>query len=245
MDPNIDKAAKLIESFLGAPIIVDAAGLGSAAHRVRLFWTNWCRPEILQEAIPKNILPNPTLQEMLHDYHVPTIPSRVSIQPFAQHNKVGYKRVCLPTIVSYPKSHAYRPQANGTPGEGQLWNTNIKCWEIPTLQEKEQLLGYRIDSTNGGLATDLQRVKRLGQAMAGNTMRWLGAFLYATYNTNNKKIDHQEGIGLKGGFSKRKNRIALYFNNTNILKENNPHHQAMVEDLIRSEGTTPGQFGGG
>ena len=30
--PNVDKAAELIESFIGAPVVVDAAGLGSAAH---------------------------------------------------------------------------------------------------------------------------------------------------------------------------------------------------------------------
>ena len=55
--PVIDKGAELVESFLGAPIVMDAAGLGFAAHRVRLFWKNWCRPEILQSEIPTYILP--------------------------------------------------------------------------------------------------------------------------------------------------------------------------------------------
>ena len=90
------------------------------------------------------------------------------------------KRVCLPTIVAFPKSHAFRQHANGTPGEGQLWNTISKCWEEPTLEEKEQLMGYKVGSTDGGLATIPQRTKRLGQAMEGNTMRWLGAFLHAS-----------------------------------------------------------------
>lgn len=43
--PLIDKAAQMIESFLGAPIVIDAAGLGSVSHRVRHFWTNGCRAE--------------------------------------------------------------------------------------------------------------------------------------------------------------------------------------------------------
>ena len=60
--PNIDKASALIESFIGAPVVIDAAGLGSAAHIVRLFWTNWCGAEILQDAIPTYILPSPTLK---------------------------------------------------------------------------------------------------------------------------------------------------------------------------------------
>ena len=50
--PLVDDTAKMIESFLGAPITIDAAGTGSAAHRVRLFWNNWCLPEVLQDAYP-------------------------------------------------------------------------------------------------------------------------------------------------------------------------------------------------
>ena len=77
--------------------------------------------------------------------------------PFTQHNVEGRPRICLPAIVSYPKSHAFRLQANGKPGEGQIWNTLTKCWEEPTLDEKEQLLGYKVDSTNGALASTAQR----------------------------------------------------------------------------------------
>ena len=111
--PSIDKAAELVESFLGAPVVMDAAGLGSAAHRVRLFWTNFCRPEILQSAIPTDILPYPPLKDIMHDFHVPTLPSKCSRPPFANHNTVNAQRICLPTLVSYPKSHAFRQQANG------------------------------------------------------------------------------------------------------------------------------------
>ena len=59
--PLVDDTAKMVEAYLGAPIVLDAAGLGSAAHRVGLFWTNWCRPEILQAAIPQNKIPQPSL----------------------------------------------------------------------------------------------------------------------------------------------------------------------------------------
>ena len=85
--PNVDKAAKLIEAFLGAPVVIDAAGLGSAAHRVRQFWQNWCGPEILQAVIPTNILPSPTLKQILHKHHVPIKPSRTSSFPFVTQNK--------------------------------------------------------------------------------------------------------------------------------------------------------------
>ena len=35
--PAVQNAANLVESFIGAPVVVDAADLGAAAHRVRLF----------------------------------------------------------------------------------------------------------------------------------------------------------------------------------------------------------------
>ena len=36
----VTKAGDLVQAFLAAPILIDGANLGAAAHRVRLFWTN-------------------------------------------------------------------------------------------------------------------------------------------------------------------------------------------------------------
>ena len=33
----VKKAGDLVQAFVGAPVVVDAADLGAAAHRVRLF----------------------------------------------------------------------------------------------------------------------------------------------------------------------------------------------------------------
>ena len=38
--PAVTKASNLVQAFIGAPILVDAADLGAAAHHVKLFWTN-------------------------------------------------------------------------------------------------------------------------------------------------------------------------------------------------------------
>ena len=51
----------------------------------------------------------------------------------------------------------------------------------PQFRGKEQLLGYNIDDSMGGLSTDRERAERLGQAMDGNTLRWMGAFLSAAH----------------------------------------------------------------
>ena len=249
--PKVDKAAEVVEAFLGAPVLVDAAGAGSTAHRVRLFWTNWCRPEILQDAFPRDVKPYTPLNKILQPQHVPTMPSRSSSYPFATHNKVGKTRVCMPTIVSFPKSHAYRQQANGKPGEGQLWNKITKCYEEPTIEEKEQLMGYDIGSTCGGLATPQERSKRLGQAMDGNTMRWLGAFLYAEQKRLILHPEYLQGIQSGHAFTVQRDRIGTYYkekpNVTNIDEINDPHYQAceIVEQILAAEVITPNNYLGG
>ena len=75
----------------------------------------------------------------------------------------------MPTPVSFPRSHAFRPKANGTPGEGQLCNTALRRWEIRDISEQEQLMGYPVGITAGVLATLPQRSSRLGQALTDNT----------------------------------------------------------------------------
>ena len=86
----------------------------------------------------------------------------------------------MPTIVSYMESNAFRRKDNGAPGEGQLFNIATKIWEEPDAEEKELLLGYQRGETATLGITEDQRAIRLGRALDGNTMRWLGAFLHAS-----------------------------------------------------------------
>ena len=122
----VQKANDLVQSFLGAPVLIDAADLGAAAHR-------------------------------------------------------GGARICMPTVVSYLRSNAFRPKDNGNPGEGEVFNTQSLEWVEPDTEEKEQLLGYAAGDTAAPGVTDAERAIRLGRALEGNTMRWLGAFLHASY----------------------------------------------------------------
>ena len=52
--------------------IADVASLGTAPHKVRIFWTNVCAPEILEEASPCMMPPSSSLSSILHRYHVPS-----------------------------------------------------------------------------------------------------------------------------------------------------------------------------
>ena len=85
---EVNRAGKLVQSFIGAPLLIDAADLGAAAHRVRLFWTNMLPPAVLQAALPKILPPYPSLSTILHPYHLPTMPGHNDHFPFARQNRV-------------------------------------------------------------------------------------------------------------------------------------------------------------
>ena len=169
-----------MQSFIGAPVIIDAADLGAAAHRVRLFWTNMLQLAILRAALAKLLLPSPLLSSIPKAHHVPTTPRNSDRLPYATHNEQGGARICMPTVVSYLHSNAFRPKENGNPGEGEVFNTNSLEWEEPNVEEKEMLLGYAAGDTATSGVTESERAIRLGRALEGNTMRWLGAYLHAS-----------------------------------------------------------------
>ena len=125
--PTVTKAGELVQAFLGAPILVDGANLGTAAHSVRLFWKNMLPPATLQAALPSLLPPSPSLDTILIPYNIPTKPGHTNGLPFATHNQKGWERICMPTVVSYFGSNAFRPKSNGAPGEGQVYDlhTNI------------------------------------------------------------------------------------------------------------------------
>ena len=125
-----------MESFIGAPVVVDAADLGAAAHRVRLFWTNMLQPAVLQTALPTMLLPSPPLSSLLKPHHIPTRPGHTDRRPFAPHDLAGGARLRMPTVVSYLHSNAFRTKENGTPGEGQVYNRLTREWEEPDAEEK-------------------------------------------------------------------------------------------------------------
>ena len=86
----------------------------------------------------------------------------------------------MPTVVSYPRSNAYRPRDNGAPGEGELFNLYTHEWEEPDADEKELLLGYSRGDTAAPGLIDAKRSVRLGRALDGHVMRWLGAMPHAS-----------------------------------------------------------------
>ena len=176
----VKKAGELVQAFIGAPVLIDAADLGVAAHRVRLFWSNMMQPALLQAALPKLLTPSPPLCSILKAHHIPTRPGHSDRFPYATQNQQGGARLCMPTVISYLGSRAFVTKKNGNPGEGQVYNRESDLWEEPDAEEKELLMGYTSGDTYAAGVSETERAVRLGRALEGNTMRWLGALLHAS-----------------------------------------------------------------
>ena len=97
-----------MESFIGALVIADRAGLGASLHRVRLFLDEFPFSRYF----------------ILHPHHIPKKPCRLNQHPFALLNVVEEERVCMPTIVSCLDSDAFRPLFLG---KGMVYDTLTAC----------------------------------------------------------------------------------------------------------------------
>ena len=135
---------------------------------------------VLHAVLPRRLPPIPSLDTLLHSYHVPTKPGHTDRLPFSLQNQVGGARVCMPTVVSYLQSNAFRAKENGAPGEGQVFNTHTDEWEEPDVSEKERFLGFQVGDTAAPGVTADARAIRIRRALDAHTMRWLGAFLHAS-----------------------------------------------------------------
>ena len=154
--------------ILGPPTFVDAAALGSYAHRPRWLWTNLVPHQVMSLALSR--VPQPEgrkVDDILDDHHssLPVVVDDAC--PFALVNKVGAPRGALPTLVSYPGSFAFRAH-----GPGMLWNTKVHTHEEPNADERERAMGFLTGTTAAHDLTEGQRRFVLGQAMDLNTLVW-------------------------------------------------------------------------
>ena len=127
------------------------------------------------------MVPTPTLRWILGPHHVPTKPGHTNVRPFAPWNIIGQSKICMPTVVSYIRSNAYRPKSDGEPGEGEVFNLAREEWEEPDCREKEQMMGYMANETECPDASKPKRSMRLGRALDANVMLHLGAMLSAAH----------------------------------------------------------------
>ena len=126
--------------------------------------------EVLEQVMPKMLLPSPPLHEVLLPFHEPSIFGHSDQRPFAPHNVRGEDRICMPTVVSFLRSNAFKPKEDGNLREGQVFNVIYNRWEEPAVGEKEMMLGYREGDIAATAVTEAQKSIRLGRALDGHTM---------------------------------------------------------------------------
>ena len=85
----------------------------------------------------------------------------------------------MPTIVSYPRSHAFKAHRDGRPRAGQPWNCQVGRWEEPSIAERERAMGFVEGDTFAGGLTDGDRCELIGRSMVRHMMAWMGGMLAA------------------------------------------------------------------
>ena len=173
---QVHEDARVVCQHLGQPVAIDAAALGSYAHRLRWKWTNLAHMPGISAALrlidrPKGRQVDHILDEGRHAQAV----VQEDQSPLALVNQVGQSRLALPTLVSYPRSYAFQ---NG--GPGLVFDTKTQGFMEPCADERDRAMGFPTGTTRGPGVTEFHRCQILGQAMDLTSMVWfLGICLAA------------------------------------------------------------------
>eukprot|EP00775_Hariotina_reticulata_P003516 gene3516-biopygen5211 len=167
---------------IGQPVVLDAAQVGSFAHRLRNFWTNLCFPEQLQAAIQFiQRPPERELSSILAVHRQPMPVARMDRAPQYVCNMPGQARQAWPTIMSRPGSYAFR---SGQPGSVIDCSDPARPQETePTAVERELAMGYAAGTTAAFGVTEAERCRTLGQCMDANALQVLFALTEAIWQS--------------------------------------------------------------
>jgi hypothetical protein len=177
-----------IHHLLGPPIFVDAAALGSYAHRPRWMWTNLASTSALTFALAQVQRPvRRELDDILDDHRVSTEVTKDDEPPLAVVNLVGFTRRAFPTLMCYPGSFAFR-----TRGPGMVWDSSSQTYEEPSADERERAMGFLTGTTAAPNLSEGQRRFLLGQAIDLNTLVWVCGLCFAVQQ---RSRDHPHVLG--------------------------------------------------
>jgi C-5 cytosine-specific DNA methylase len=158
-----------VRSWIGPAVLLDAARVGSRAHRPRLWWTNLLPREVLRRAYDSVQRNHSLTVDSILDVGRHAQRVRVADRsPMARVNLVGQPRMALPTFVSYPSSHAYRDG-----GPGLVWDMRVQQLVEPTADERERAMGFTTGVTAVPSISEASRRHVLGQAMDLNCLTWI------------------------------------------------------------------------
>ncbi|GAX85553.1 hypothetical protein CEUSTIGMA_g12968.t1 [Chlamydomonas eustigma] len=132
---------------IGSPVVLlDAATVGSYAHRLRNYWSNLVSSSALQcvlDSFERD--PDLKLSDVLYTTN-PQICTKTCSYPWCTANVPGKLLKVLPTLVARVDSYAFRSRPNGE-GQGQILDEEGNLVPL-TLEERERILGYPTGSTD-------------------------------------------------------------------------------------------------
>ena len=163
----------------GQGVLIDAAKLGSAAHRVRTFWTNlapgpliqaryneYDRGQAMNKVEARDVLePFRTVQSALED--------DPRVRGYFPMNVAGEPIRVFPTLVATPGSYAFRFQGPDRPGPGMIYDRNKREWDEPNANERERIMGLIPGSTAAPGLTEANRRRLVGAAIDVRAFYWL------------------------------------------------------------------------
>ena len=156
-----------IVTMLGEPVTFDAAQAGSYAHRLRNYWSNLAHPARLQPVLDQLDVPHEHILNELLDpgRHTKVVRANERTISGRQYNVPGKPRVILPTLMSFPKSRAFRV---GRPG--CIFDVELNQFDEPSANEREVIMGFEPSSTAAPDVSEQERKSLLGQAIDLNAL---------------------------------------------------------------------------
>ena len=130
---------------VGVPVVLDAARVGSYAHRLRNFWQNLApHRELQRDLATMERMPGIHADDVLKPGRFSSGVAVSDHEPFYPANQRGEPRSAFPTLVAYPLSRAFRPDRAGA-----VYDTGAGGWSEPDPDERERILGYPVGCTIG------------------------------------------------------------------------------------------------
>jgi hypothetical protein len=159
---------------IGTPTLVDAAQMGSFAHRLRNWWSNLAAPARTACALSYvKRDPNRFVNSILDPGRFTRPVARADTFPMHTCNLTSLPMAALPTFVSFPASHAFRDEGLGV----LIDKSGSPCGE-PNPDERERAMGYDTGATAAPGLSPRERHTITGRCMDSNTTSRLFA-LYA------------------------------------------------------------------
>jgi hypothetical protein len=170
--PKVREHFDALRGLLGPEVVLDAALVGSRAHRLRAWWTNLEGVPLLRAAVAAQVRP-PRLfvHQVLGCGRRARPPKSAGVAPWAKVETAGAPRRALNTFVSYGGSYAFSRGGGGVLACTQPGGA--VTFEEPTAEERELAMRFPRGFNAAPGVSEATRRELLGQAMDLNSLMWV------------------------------------------------------------------------